>query len=210
MQGIMVRPEHGREARAGAIVHRAQKGLLAGRAPPAAADGDGASVREYERARIERIGVSMLGQPSSVLMIHWPARIGRRHLNLRQRCAEMTPRGGLGNLGDPALDLDDHGAAQDGGGSHHDAAAGGRGHEKRTLRAAYAWAAQGGTRDEEGALAHRSRTEASPFIVSAPRLVTGDERWTATGREHQGGNRTQCKKTGCGEAWDRDLGALVA
>ena len=92
-------------------VHQKSARLLVA-ATPVAHERDLAPVRQHEAADIERIAEGMLRELRAALIVHAAAGVGAHGIDLRDLLAEARLRRRLHHVGEPGVELGDHGAVE--------------------------------------------------------------------------------------------------
>ena len=159
-----------RECAAGAGMHVAQEGALAGAAPPAPFDGHPMAVGELKGGHVEGVGVGVLRDFGADDAIARPAGVGGSNLDLDDGLSEMTACAGLDDLGHPLLDGRYHLATQKRRGTHGDAAAKGTCHLERIGYPAAAGTAERSALDEIWRGLSQTHCHA-PLVLGAPPAV---------------------------------------
>ena len=153
--------------------------------------------------------MAVLRQHGARHVVHRPAGVGARNRDLDEGHAVRLQRGGLDHARNPAVDLRDHGAAQERHGLQGHAAAVGRRHLEGLLGAADAGAAERRPGVDEGGLAHRARGEAGPLLDRSPGFVLGDKILArAASRQQQ--HRAEKAKNYAGLQGRHGTGTLLA
>jgi hypothetical protein len=193
--GVVVRPENRCECRAATLMHLPQERPFPRIAMPTLLHTDPPTVGKLEAGNIEGIGVPMLGKAPPPHVVHGPAAVRCRYLDLGDGDAEVALRSGSYRRPHPVLDGRDHRTAQKCRRAQCDAPVEGRRHLERTGSAAMARTTKSSSLHEKLRRANMTGGKALGVLVVPPgfglRDKAGAERTLAASPEGEQRHRYQ-------------------